>query len=264
MAGTLRPERSASLAGVRVLLSAQRCEKGDLAGNLAEHGRVLREARDAGCALAVFPEMSLTGSVDPAHNPERLVRMDDAAVVALATLAGELGVAAVYGIAERGNEGAAYITQVVAHGGRVAGVQRKRHLGEGEAAFTASDRDDVFELDGVRVAIAICAESTIDRPFAYARSAGAAFVCFCAAPGLYERRTTEQRWRDGWDWWLSAGLADVQRHARQRDLWIAIATQAGSTADEDFPGLAALVNPSGEVVAQLPDRHPGTLVVSIP
>ncbi len=264
MAGTLRPEPSASLAGVRVLLSAQRCEKGDLSGNLAEHARVLRAARDENCALAVFPEMSLTGSVDPAQNPERLVELGDAAVIELATLAGQLGITAIYGIAERGNDGAAYIAQVVAHGGRVVGVQRKRHLGEGEEAFAASDRDASFELDGTRVAIAICAESTIDRPFAYARSAGVAFVCFCAAPGLYERRTTEERWRDGWDWWLSAGLADVQRHARERELWIAIATQAGSTVDEEFPGLAALVNPKGAVVAQLPDHHPGTLVVSIP
>jgi predicted amidohydrolase len=168
------------------------------------------------------------------------------------------------GIAERGEAGAAYITQIFAASGVVAGVQRKRHLGEGEEAFAASDDDTVFEFDGARFTIAICAESTIDRPFAHAQSAGAQFVCFSAAPGLYGRRMTEARWRDGWDWWLSAGLADVQRHARTRGLWIAIATQAGATADEDFPGLAALVDPDGEVVAQLPDWHPGTLVVDVP
>jgi predicted amidohydrolase len=47
-------------------------------------------------------------------------------------------------------------------------------------------------------------------------------------------------------------------------LWIAIATQAGSTVDEEFPGLAALVDPRGDVVAQLPDWQPGNLVVEIP
>ena len=45
---------------------------------------------------------------------------------------------------------------------------------------------------------------------------------------------------------------------------MALATQAGSTADEDFPGIAALVDPAGEVVARLPDWHAGTLVVSLP
>jgi predicted amidohydrolase len=43
-----------------------------------------------------------------------------------------------------------------------------------------------------------------------------------------------------------------------------MATQAGSTEDEDFPGLAALVTPAGEVAARLPDWRPGTLTVDIP
>ena len=245
-------------------MSAQRCEKGDLAGNLAEHGRVLVEANDSECALAVFPEMSLSGSVDPAQHPERLVALDDPAVLALAALTAEIGVAAVYGIAERSRDGAAYITQVVAQHGRIDGVQRKRHLGEGEEAFAVSDEDARFDVDGTAFAVAICAESRTVRPFAHARAMGAPLVCFSAAPGLYERRTTEAEWRSGWDWWFSAGLADAQRHARERGLWIAIATQAGSTVDEDFPGLAALVDPRGDVVAQLPDWHPGTLVVDVP
>jgi 8-oxo-dGTP pyrophosphatase MutT (NUDIX family) len=42
-----------------------------------------------------------------------------------------------------------------------------------------------------------------------------------------------------------------------------MATQAGATEDEDFPGLAALVTPSGEV-ARLPDWRPGSLVVEVP
>jgi 8-oxo-dGTP pyrophosphatase MutT (NUDIX family) len=39
-------------------------------------------------------------------------------------------------------------------------------------------------------------------------------------------------------------------------------TQAGPTEDEDFPGLAALVSPAGEV-ARLPDWRPGSLVVEV-
>jgi 8-oxo-dGTP pyrophosphatase MutT (NUDIX family) len=39
-------------------------------------------------------------------------------------------------------------------------------------------------------------------------------------------------------------------------------TQAGATEGEDFPGLAALVTPTG-VVARLPDWRPGSLVVEV-
>jgi predicted amidohydrolase len=44
---------------------------------------------------------------------------------------------------------------------------------------------------------------------------------------------------------------------------VALTTQVGSTVDEDSPGLAALVGPGGEVVARLPDWHPGTLVAGL-
>jgi predicted amidohydrolase len=248
---------------VRVLLSALRCEKGAIRDNLATHRRVLDDARAAQCALALFPEMSLTGSVDPAVHPERLVSLDDDSVGELAASTRELGVAAVFGIAEHHPDGP-FITQVVAAQGRVEGVQRKRRLGEGEEAYRAADDDRLFAVDGIPFGIAICVEGRGDRPFAFAESAGARMVCFPAAPGLDGRRTTEAEWRAGWDWWCGDALGDARRHAREHGLWIAIATQAGSTVDEDFPGLAALVNPQGVVVDQLPDWSAADLVVEVP
>ena len=148
--------------------------------------------------------------------------------------------------------------------GVVAAVQRKRHLGEGEEAFAVADDDALFELDGVRFAIAICAESRIDRPFAHARARRCRARVLLAAP----RASTsgEPPRRSG----SRLGLVVRRRASATRSatratygLWIAIATQAGSTVDEDFPGLAALVDPTGEVVAQLPDWRPGTLVVDV-
>jgi hypothetical protein len=40
----------------------------------------------------------------------------------------------------------------------------------------------------------------------------------------------------GFDWWEGSALGGARRHARRRGLWIALAGQAGSTVDEDFPG----------------------------
>jgi len=208
--------------------------------------------------------MSLTGSVDPATHPERLIGVDHPAVAALVRSAGVAGVAACFGIAERGPDGRPRITQIVAAGGRVLGVQRKRYLGESEEAFCAADESEVFEFGSARFGVAICAESGHDAPFDAAAAAGARLMLFPAAPGLYGRRTDEASWRAGLSWWESAGLADARRHARRLRLWIALAGQAGATADEDFPGLAALVNPAGEVVERLPDWREGLLTVEIP
>jgi predicted amidohydrolase len=251
---------------VRLLLAAIRSQKSEYYGNLGVHLRVLDQARSAGCDLALFPEMSLTGSVDPAMHPERLVALDDPVVGRLAAATGEAGVAACFGVAELSGGGVPRITQVVAAGGSVTGVQRKRHLGEGEEDYGAAARGaSVFVAGGVVFGVTICAEAGYDEPFDDAAAAGAGLVLFPAAPGLYgPRRTDEPSWRRGFSWWEESSLGDASRHARRCGLWIAQAGQAGATEDEDFPGLAALTSPAGEVVARLPDWHAGTLIVDIP
>lgn len=249
---------------MRCLLAAIRCEKGDVTGNLAAHLLCVAEAASAGCQLAVFPEMSLTGSADPAAAPDRLIGLDHPAVGRLAAASGQTGVGVCFGVAERAPDGRPRIAQVFAAAGRVAGVQRKRYLGEGEEAYTAAADSVVFEHAGARFGVAICAESGFDAPFDDAVAAGASLVLFPAAPGLYGRRTSQASWRQGFAWWEGASLGDACRHARRLGIWIALAGQAGATADEDFPGLAALVDPRGAVAARLPDWQPGTLTVEIP
>jgi predicted amidohydrolase len=249
---------------MRAMLAAITCEKGDPDRNLATHLAILAETAAARCDLALFPEMSLTGSVDPGASPERLISLDHPAVAALTRATDEYRVGACFGLAERAPGGLPHITQVFAGYGRVIGTQRKRHLGEGEELFAAAADTGIFAWAGVRFGIAICAESGFDAPFDAAAGAGASLVLFPAAPGLYGRRTTEASWRSGLLWWQGCGLGDAIRHARRLGLWIAMAGQAGSTADEDFPGLAALVGPDGAVAARLPDWRPGVIAVDIP
>jgi predicted amidohydrolase len=248
---------------MRVLLAACVAAKGDAAGNLARHVELLEAAAAWGCDVAVFPEFSLTGSVDPARRPEHALGVDAAPVRDLVAASGRTGVAAVFGIAERAGDGH-FITQLYAHGGRLAGTYRKRHLGEDEAAYRSGTADGVFRLGGVPFGITICAEGGVDLPWASAAAGGARVVFYCSAPGLYGRRTDAESWRRGHAWWEGAGLGDAVAHARRYGFWVAMTTQAGSTHDEDFPGLAALVAPDGEVTHRLPDWRPGTLVVDIP
>lgn len=240
------------------------CQKGDWEANLAAHCEVLARAREAGCHLAVFPEMSLSGSADPRANPEALLRLGSGPVRSLVRATGEHAVAAVFGIAEHGDDGASYITQAYARQGRLAGAYRKRHLGEGEEGYARGTQPALFQLGALRFGIAICAEGGVDYPFDEPAAAGAQVIFFCAAPGLYGRRTDEEGWRAGFAWWESCGLGDARRHAARTGAWVALATQAGSAADEDFPGIAALIAPTGEIVARLPDWRAGTLIADLP
>jgi NAD+ synthase (glutamine-hydrolysing) len=247
---------------VRALLAAVQCNKSALADNLEMHLRVLGEAARAGCDIAVFPEMSLTGSVDPRSHREDAISIDDDTIMTLAR-ATHGGMATLFGIAER-CDGAFFITQIYAQHGRVVGSYRKRHFGEEEEGFTPGDASAMFHLGDLPFGVAICAEGGVDYPFSEPAAAGARIVFFCAAPGLHGRRTDEAGWRDGFSWWETCGLGDARRHAQNFGVWVALTTQAGSTRDEEFPGLAALIAPDGEIVDRLPDWQPATLVVDVP
>ena len=246
----------------RALLAALHCAKGDPRHNLRMHEQHLGLAAEQGCDIAVFPEMSLTGSCDP-RAPGSGLPLEAPGVLALARATARHGVAALFGLAER-SPGGVHITQVFARGGAVAGHYRKRHLGEDEDHFVPGGAPALFGLDGVPFGGAICAEGGADYPFDEPAAAGAPVVFLCAAPGRYGRRTDEASWRRGWEWWLGHGLRQAVRHASRLGIWVAVATQSGATVDEDFPGLAALVDPSGTVVATTPDWREGALVVEIP
>jgi NAD+ synthase (glutamine-hydrolysing) len=248
---------------VKALLTAMSSQKGAIEANLERHLSLLAEGVDAGARIVVFPEMSLTGSVDPVHWPGHAIGLAHPAVAWLADATGRLGVAALFGIAEVVGDDVC-ITQVLADGGRVLGHYRKRTRGVGEESYRAGSETAQFSLDGAPIGIAICAETGADAPFDDAAAAGARVVFACSAPGLYGRRTTREEWGAGFRWWTGAVLGDATRHARRLGLWIALSTQAGSTADEDFPGFCAVVDPTGTVVAALPDWHESTLLADLP
>lgn len=94
------PVGAAKIDRVRVLLGAVQCEKGDLSGNLARHVALMEEAHRSGCELAIFPEFSLTGSVDPLAHPEHALVLEHPAVEGLVDATAAVGVGAVFGLAE--------------------------------------------------------------------------------------------------------------------------------------------------------------------
>ena len=248
---------------MRALLAAMTAEKGRPYENLGRHLAILEEAARNDCRVAVFPEFSLTGSVDPLRHPNWLVTTRHDAVRILAAATGRTQVDAIFGIGESA-AGGPYITQLHASGGRLRGRHRKRHLGEDEEGYRIGDEMNVFQSAGTRIGIVVCAEAGVDFTWKAVAAQGVHLVFFCSAPGLHGRRVDERSWREGFTWWEECGLGDARKHAVGQQTWVAMATQAGSTLDEDFPGLVALVSPAGEVVARSPDWLPANLVVDIP
>lgn len=243
---------------LKIALAQMRCEKGDWPGNLARAEEYMAQASAENCDIIVFPEMALSGYCDPQRFPEAVQPLDSAWVQRFVDLSARYNVAASGGFIEANPAGKPFITQVLAQDGSITGAYRKVHVVDEEAEwFSAGSKTPVFSLrlpDGdLPCALAACADS--DRPdlFSAFASKGARIVLHSSAPGLYGRRTDEASWQAGYDWYESYLFERLPAYASANRLFIAVATQAGATVDEDFPGGSFVFGPGGTCLASTED-----------
>jgi predicted amidohydrolase len=250
---------------VRVALAQIVCPKGEWEHNLRHAAEYMAQAAAQGCDIIVFPEMSLSGYGTPDKFPDLPTSLDSPWIERFAALTAEHGIAASAGFIEASPGGKPFITQVLAQDGRVVGVYRKVNLGEGEPELYQPGSDaPVFPLhtrEGeVTCALAICADDDGPQLFAdYARQ-GAQVVFHSSAPGLYGRRTDEQSWRNGYNWYKGRLAERLPLYAREHSLPIAVATQCGTTVDEDFPGGSYVFGADGACLAGTADWQEALLI----
>jgi predicted amidohydrolase len=94
-------------------------------------------------------------------------------------------------------------------------------------------------------------------------SLGARIVFEAAAPGLYGSQETRD-WQAGYQWWHNECYHKPGRYARDNSIYIAVATQAGRTRDEDFPGGGYVFGPDGKCLVETPDWSEGMIYAEIP
>jgi predicted amidohydrolase len=241
-----------------------RCEKGDIEGNLTQIESHVREAIERDDDIVVFPEMSITGYIDPTRMPEAILTLDHPAMQRRAAMTACTRLTVLAGLVEANPAGRPFITQVVAQGGKVAGSYRKITIAEDEQVwFDPGDKVPVFRHDNLTFGVSICADHGNAALFGTLAGKGVRLVLAPSAPGLYGEQATRD-WQAGFDWWRETCATDLGSHARRHGLWIAVATQAGRTIDEDFPGGGYVFSPDGTCVAATPDWSEGVLRAAVP
>jgi predicted amidohydrolase len=247
-----------------VALVQMRCEKGAIDANLDTMRARVEDSIGQRDDFVVFPEMSITGYINPTRMPEAILTLDHPAVQRVAALTAGTGLTLLAGLVEANPAGKPFITQMVAQGGRIGGVYRKITIAEDERDwFDPGDAIPIFRHGDILFGISICADHGNADLFAALARKGAQLVLAPSAPGLYGAQATRD-WQAGFDWWRGSCAADLGGHARRHGLWIAVATQAGRTIDEDFPGGGYVFGPDGACVAATPDWSEGVLRAAIP
>lgn len=236
------------------------CPKGGIERNLSTIDVHIRAAAQRGVDFVCFPEMSITGYINPLTMPEAILRLDSEAVTRFVRMTAGHDVTAMAGIVEQNPAGKPFITQIVACRGEMLGYYRKKHVAPDEVTwFASSPTLPVFQHPQTTFAVALCAD--IDEPEIFRRYAeqGAKIVFEAAAPGLYGEQAT-RNWRTSFEWWRDGCRDKLGKYARDNRICIAVATQAGRTVDEDFPGGGYIFDQQGQCISASADWSPGSLV----
>lgn len=161
---------------MKLAIAQINCLLGDLAGNVAKILQYAEQGRRQGAQLLLTPELSLCG-----YPPEDLLLRDgfyDACAQALDDLAGKIsGIAVVVGHPHE-QDGKRYNAASLLRDGVIAATYLKYELPnysvfDEERYFDHGTEPCVFEMDGIRFALNICADIWEPATARLARSAGA-------------------------------------------------------------------------------------------
>jgi predicted amidohydrolase len=246
---------------VRVAAIQMNCHLADVTANLAQAEALLMEV--AGQAdVACLPELFNTGY----HLDALGQRLFDLAepvpagphglagptVTRLCELAARLDLAIIAGLAERDPlaTGLLYDSAVLVNRhGHVCGRYRKSHLYPTEHCFfRPGDALPVFELDGLRVGLAICFEAAFPPIFSTLALQGAQVVFNPSAVPV------------GYGY-----LQDLRTRARAQDnqFFVVAINHVGAEADVTYCGQSQVADPRGDVVSLAPDDRPAAIVAEL-
>ena len=132
--------------------------KGDIAENARRHVHLARVAAKHGATFVLFPELSLTG-YEPAIAPETAIGCNDPRLNELRMLAKESSITVIVGVPMVADGGHLYIAALTFKPNGDLCVYTKQHLHAGETeVFKPGDGGELVDLDGAKVALAVCAD----------------------------------------------------------------------------------------------------------
>ena len=247
----------------RVGLIQMRCEKAAIAETLGRITDFLAEAATRQVDIVGFPEMCLTGYADPTRYPEMMLNLNGPEIARFLHVTRKFSGTVLAGFIEANPDGKPFITQIAARNGALLGYYRKITIRDEEAEwFAAGQAVPVFYHDDLCFGIAICADLKNHEVFSQISNQGARLVFELAAPGLYGAQETRD-WQAGFAWWEGECEKYLGSYGRDYGAWILVATQAGRTVDEDFPGGAFVFASGGKRVFASPDGSAGAVFLEI-
>jgi predicted amidohydrolase len=137
--------------------------EGGIIPNVQEHVRLVEDAESHGARLVVFPELSLTGyNLALLATDDSWLHPDDPRLGDLHEICRRTGITVVAGAAYREPDGTPRLASLVIHPDGTIECGFKTHLhGPEQELFAAGDAALLIDLDGWKIALAICSDAAV-------------------------------------------------------------------------------------------------------
>ena len=243
------------MAALKVALAQIDCTVGDVAGNAERILAAAREAHALGADLLLTPELALCG-----YPPEDLLlrpdfyRACERELSALAQQLGRLPLPAIVGHPEM-HDGARHNAASLLRGGRIEATYRKHRLPTYEVFdearyFRPGTQAGIFEVNGVRCGVNICADVWEPAPAAAARDAGAeVLLVLNASPFHMGKQATRH--------------ATLRQRVGENGIPALYCNMVGGQDELVFDGASFALDAAGRLTHQLPAFEETVALVEI-
>ena len=231
---------------------------GDVDANFELARRSIREAREKGADLVVFPELSMTGYSLGQVSDEVSIEASDPRIADLAEEAGDVSV--VIGFHEDGAGVRTYNSAAYLEGGRILHLHRKLYLPtygifEERKHFSPGQNMRAFTSRFGRMAMMICND-------AWQPTLGFLAVQDFARVLLIPTNSADSRFPDDLDtteYWRDI----TEFYGRMYECYVVFVNRVGSEGDLDFWGNSHVVDPWGNTIVEAPLRDETILTADL-
>ncbi len=242
------------MENIRIALVVMNCPVGRSRENLERVDHWTHEAGRQGVQIVCFPELSISGYTTRKLAGDTAESVPGPAVDKLQELAGREKMVILAGLAEKDDAGRIFASHLVVTPEGLAGIYRKLHIAPPEReVFTAGSSVPLFSAVGVRIGIQLCYDAHFPELSTRMALEGADLIFM---PHASPRGTPDDKF-NSWTRHLTARAFD-------NGVFVAACNQTGSNhMGLQFPGLAMVVGPSGEVIARVAEPGEGLLVADL-
>jgi N-carbamoylputrescine amidase len=227
------------MKNIRIAVVISNSPVGKIRQNLGALAGRVKEAKKKDAAIICFPEMNITGYSTRKKIIDSAQFVPGPVTNELADLAKKENIVILAGLAEKDEKGLIFAGHLVVTPQGLSGVYRKLHIAPPEQKIFSPGRNvPLFEAYGVKFGIQLCYDAHFPELSTLMALNGADIIFF---PHASPRGTPEEKFRS----WMR----HLTARAYDNCLFVVACNQVGENKKGlNFPGIALVIDPSGNVI----------------